>query len=225
MGELPVEHGHEPVLVDHQVADPEVAVVDDPRPLEREPLPAPHEPELDRGMRLVDLVELGVQALPEIRDGQLGQRRDRDRVHLGELVGHLHAEPCRRRLDDAAADRLAVHELHHERLPPVEIAEVRDRLRDPDAGIARRGDHGELVAERERVDVDHAAAGATEEQLASVGGRYRPGLLRGAAGQLRRLRDDGAERLLDASFTASFNPRAPRAPAAPRAAVPGAPSS
>ena len=89
VGELPVEHRHEPVLVDHQVADPEVAVVDDPRPLEREPLPAPDEPELDRGMRLVDLVELGVQALPEIGDGQLGQRRDRDRVHLRELVGHL----------------------------------------------------------------------------------------------------------------------------------------
>ena len=89
MGELPVEHRHEAGLVDHQVADPEVAVVDDARPLEREPLPAPQEPELDRGMRLVDLVELGVEPLPEIRDGQLRQRRGRDRVDLGELVGHL----------------------------------------------------------------------------------------------------------------------------------------
>ena len=108
-------------------------------------------------------------------------------MHLRELVGHLHVEPWRWGLDDPAPDRLAVHELHHERLAPVEVTEVGDRLGHPDAGIARRGDDGELVAERERVDVDHAAAGATEEQLASVGGRYRPGLLRRAAGQLGRL--------------------------------------
>ena len=40
--------------------------VDDPGPLEREPLPAPGEPELDRRMRLVDRVELGVEPLPQV---------------------------------------------------------------------------------------------------------------------------------------------------------------
>src|SRR5262249_59716956 len=58
MRELPVKDADQPALVDHEVADTEVAVDDDRLPRRRPALPPPPEAELDRRVRLADLVEL-----------------------------------------------------------------------------------------------------------------------------------------------------------------------
>ncbi len=89
VAKLPVDHRGEPVLIDDQVAEPEVAV-DEPRRRGRRRVEAqPSQPGLDRGQRLADLVE---RRLPErarfergiLATGEALDRRRVDRVNLGE---------------------------------------------------------------------------------------------------------------------------------------------
>ncbi len=148
-------------------------------------------------MGLVDGVELRVEALPQAAVGEEGEPLGRDRVNLRQLVRHLEPEAGRRRLDDAPADRLAVNALHRERLAAVDLAEVGDRLGCAHAGLARGDDHLVLVAQGERVEMDHPSAGPAYEQLATVGEVDRPGLLGRTSRELHRVLDAGAERLLE----------------------------
>ena len=101
-------------------------------------------------------------------------------------------------------------ELHHEGLATVEIAEVGDGLRRAHSSNPRRSKHIELLSKRQRVEMDHSATGATEDQLPPVGRVHLPGLLRGATRQLHHSRNGGTEllcqRLVHSSFTASLNP-------------------
>jgi hypothetical protein len=118
-------------------------------------------------------------------------------VDLGELVCHLDGEPlaCCRELvlaDDAAADRLALQPLHHERLAPCEVRDVLERLRHLHAGAVRSLEDRELVRERERVPVDHAARCPPDEERLAVG-VDGPRFLRRAACEQDRLGDLAAE--------------------------------
>ena len=192
MRELPVEHADEAVLADDEVADAVVAVHDDRLARRRTVLAQPPEPELDRRMRLADLVELLDHPL-ELRLRQERDARRRDRVDLRELLRHLHRQrsACARELvllHDPPPDRLALEPLHHERLAPGEIGDVAVRARRLHARLVRRLEHRELVLERERVPVDHAAGRAAHEQ--PLAARVdRPRLLRGAAGEQHGLGD------------------------------------
>ena len=85
-----------------------------------------------------------------------------------QLLGHLQPEPGWRALHDAPPDRLARDARHRERLATVDLPEVGDRLRHADTGLARGDEHLELVAQRQRVQVDHAAERAPHEQLPPV---------------------------------------------------------
>src|SRR3954468_6652576 len=189
--ELPVEHADEPAPVDHKIPDPEVAVDDDGLPRRRSVLAQPPEPELDCRVRLPHPAELVDQAL----DGRLLEERQplrRQGMDLRELVRHLHRQLLGHRpADDAAPDLLALQPLHDERLAPLQVRDVRDRPRHSHARLVRGLQHLELVPQRERVPVDHAAPRTAHEQLlpARVDG---PRLLRRAAGQQQRL-GDGAE--------------------------------
>src|SRR5207302_1240166 len=83
--ELPVEDADETILVDDEVADAEVAVDDERRTPWRPVLAQPPEPELDRRVRLADLVEL----LHEPVDRRVLEERQplrRQRVDLGQLL-------------------------------------------------------------------------------------------------------------------------------------------
>src|SRR5262245_922711 len=86
--ELPVEDADEPVLVDDEVADAVVAVHDDGLARLRAVLAEPPEPELDRRMRLADLVELVDHPL-EPRLPEERHTLARDPVDLRELLRHL----------------------------------------------------------------------------------------------------------------------------------------
>jgi len=114
-------------------------------------------------------------------------------VDLRELFGHLYGQRIARRgelllLHDAAADRVAFEPLHHERLASLEIGDVAVWPRHLHAGLVCGFDHGELVRERERVSVDHAARGPSHEQRLAVG-VDRPGLLRRTPRQQDRFRE------------------------------------
>jgi hypothetical protein len=56
-----------------------------------------------------------------------------------------------------------MHPFHHERLAAVQVSEVGDRLWDPYARLACGEEDVVLLSEGERVEVDHASAGATDE--------------------------------------------------------------
>src|SRR5207302_4018621 len=124
--ELPVEDADETILVDDEVADAEVAVDDERRTPWRPVLAQPPEPELDRRVRLADLVEL----LHEPVDRRVLEERQplrRQRVDLGQLLRHLLRQPIGHgHADDAAPDRLTFEPLHDERLAPLEILDVGD---------------------------------------------------------------------------------------------------
>src|SRR5581483_11360429 len=95
--ELPVEHAGEAVLAHDEVPDAIVAVHDDGVARRRTVLAQPPEAELDRRVRLADLVELLDHSL-EPRVLQERDARRRDRVDLRELVGHLQRQqPTRAR--------------------------------------------------------------------------------------------------------------------------------
>src|ERR687898_106473 len=119
--ELPVEHRHEAVRVDREVADAKVAVAERRSVRSREPLADPRQPVLDRRMRLADRVELVVEARDRVAARQEVERLDR--VDARELLRELHRQPGRRVADDAAADRLAAHALHRKRLVAVDVTE------------------------------------------------------------------------------------------------------
>ena len=145
-------------------------------------------------MRLVDLVELVHEPLDRRR---LEEREPlgRQGVDLRQLLRHLQRQRLRHGLaDDAAPDRLALQPLHHERLAPVDVLDVRDGPRHLDAGLVRRLQDLELVPQRERVPVDHAAARAPDEQPLAAGVDC-PRLLRRPARQQHRLGDRAEDRL------------------------------
>ena len=186
--ELPVEDADEPTLVDDEVADPEVTVHHDGLAGRRPLLAQPPEPELDRRVRLIDVVEF----VHEPVDRRLLEEREplrRQGVDLRQLLRHL----CRQPLgdgppDDAASDRLSLQPLHHERLAAVEVFDVGDRPRHGHPCLVRGLQHLELVPQREGVPVDHTAARSAHEQPLSAG-VDRPCLLRRTAGQQHRLGD------------------------------------
>ena len=180
MRELPVEQVLEAPLGDDDVPEAEVAVHDDVRERLGRPLAQPGKAVLDRGMRLAHRVELRLEAHEHVAAAEEGEPVRRDRVDLRELLRELELEARWRRPDDPAADRLALHALHGERLAAAEEAEVGDRSRHLHPGLGCRAEHLELLLERQRLPVDDAAPRAPHEQPlpARV---HRPRLLRGAA--------------------------------------------
>ena len=155
-------------------------------------------------MRLADRVELVVEARDRVAARQELERLDR--VDLRQLFGHLERQARRRIAHEPATDRLALDELHRERLVPVDVAQVRDRPRRANARGDRRLEHVELLLERQRVAVDHAHACSTHEQLATVRELDGPGLLRRAAGELAQLDDLRAEALGELVLHADWPP-------------------
>ena len=201
--ELPVEHGDE-VIRDGEVAEPEVAVHERPLARRREPLAHPREPVLDRRMRLADGVELVVEARDRVAAREKLQRLDR--VDLRQLVRHLQRQRLRRIAHEPASDRLAFDELHRERLPPVDVTEVRDRPRRAHACGDGGLEHAELLLERQRVAMDHPHSGSAHEQLAAVRELDRPRFLRRAAGELAQRDDVRAESLAQLLVHADWPP-------------------
>src|SRR5207247_2104893 len=131
-------------------------------------LAQPPEPELDRRVRLPDLIEFLDHPL-ELRIVQKRHALDGDRVDLRELLGHLDGQRLARGgelflLHDPAPDRVALQALHHERLAAGEIGDVPVRLRHLDSRRVRRLEHRELVGQRERVTVDPASGRAADER-------------------------------------------------------------
>ena len=157
-------------------------------------------------MRLADRVELLVEACHRVATLEEGKPcRSGIAWIFAELLGELELEPRMRAPDDAAADRLAVDALHHERLAAFHLAEVGDRLRHLDAGFVGGAQHLELVLERQRPLVDDAAGGAADQELAAL--RVdRPRLLRRPAGEqdgaLDRSVERGRERLFHSTSSA-----------------------
>src|SRR5215216_3925 len=190
--ELPVEEVLEAALGDDDVPDPEVAVADDVVERLGAVLPEPPEAVLDRRMRLADRVQLVLEAFEDVARPEEGQPLRRDRVDLRDLLRELRLEPRRWIADDSPADCLAFDELHRERVPAAELAEVSERPRHLHARLERRLKHVKLVLQRERVLVDHTAAGTPDEQPLALG-VHRPRLLRGAAGEQMHRVDAAAE--------------------------------
>src|SRR4051812_14277758 len=121
MDELPVEHADETLRPDDDVADAVVAVIHDRRTHRWPVLAQPPQPELDRRMRLADLVELRDHAV-DARLRQERQRVARDRVDLRELLRELDGQQLARTCElllahDPPADRVALEPRHCECLP------------------------------------------------------------------------------------------------------------
>jgi hypothetical protein len=158
-----------------------------------EALAHPGESVLDRRMRLADGDQLVVEARDRIASREELERLDR--VDLRQLVRHLQRQSLRRVAHESAPDRLAFDAHHRDCLPPVDIAQVRDRTRRADARCDGGFEHLELLLERQGVAMDHPHAGAAHEQFAPVGEIDGPRLLRCAAGDLAQLDDVRAEAL------------------------------
>ncbi len=121
--ELPVDHGGQAVLVDDEVAEPEVAVHERGPLRRRRPVESqPAQPGLHSRQRLTDLVQRPPPELAglERRVGAAGQAVDAvrvDRVDLGEGRGELARESLARDRklvspQHARRDRGPLHEVH-----------------------------------------------------------------------------------------------------------------
>ncbi len=89
MHELPIEHRSQTVVIDDDVAEPEVAVHDNTSPDRRPIRFEPTESELERRMRLTEFVEHLAVALDLIDLDNAGNARRVDRVDLGEGLRQL----------------------------------------------------------------------------------------------------------------------------------------
>src|SRR5882762_8406116 len=143
--ELPVEDVTEARRDDREVADPQVTMENDRFAPLRRPLSRPGEPELDRGVRVLEAVDLVCEPAEDVvcsDAAQEGHALGRDRVDLRELLGHLRRQHCARTgqlrpLHDPPPDRLARHALAYERGPADDLPEVATRLRDAHPGRGR----------------------------------------------------------------------------------------
>src|SRR5438046_7834863 len=172
--ELPIEHVTEARRGDREVADPQVTMEDDGFARLRRPLSCPGEAELDRRVRVLEAVDLLRQPADDVAcsdAAQEGHALGRDRVDLRKLLGHLRRQRGARTgqlrpLHDPPPDRLARHALAYERGPADDLPEVATRLRNAHAARGRDLQQAVLVLERERLLMDHAAAGAPHQELA-----------------------------------------------------------
>ena len=89
MGELPVEHGPQPVVADDHVAEPEVAVHDAATDGRRPVVVEPAQGQLERRMRLAERVEHLAVVVDLIDADEARDRRRVDGVDLDQRLGKL----------------------------------------------------------------------------------------------------------------------------------------
>src|SRR5439155_21522743 len=136
--ELPIEHVTETRRGDREVADAQVTVEHDRFTLRRRTSFRPVEAELDRRMRVPQMVDLGREPAEDVAcsdAAEEGHAIGGDRVDLRKLFGHLGRQRGTRTgqlrpLHDPPPDRLARHALADERGSARDLPEVAIRLRD-----------------------------------------------------------------------------------------------